>query len=693
MSGYCSLPEKYWTHHHSPSPVVPSNNSRHSSVYPQVFYTPPPPPPPNYSVSTGAQVSGVSGSVPPPPDWSCPPPNPDSYSHLLYSQYPSQHDYSNFLPIPTSCYDTDILIMGGVGSGPPPPTALHGPASGGSYESAHTTSQSMSNSFMYLPPPPPPLSTFEGLLNSTPISTSNLVEKPGKILSPPSPPVPSSSSDDSSNDFDDDEDNERHVISIEDDNTSGESEASSSEDLPRCVLCKKSVVLPLITPTAPSPQLSKILENIDDSELDISVCSGDIEIGGIEDEMIQQVAEDQHQLSSCKITLARLAQLVEVPLTSFFTAAEEYTKYSQESVQNQLAVLCSKCLKFVNLAESLEKQLTSVLETLRQVVVPNTKEHDQRFPPVSAVSTQTDFSHDFIGRPESTENRQPFHNITIYRNNYSSHPQIAADLHQSITMGSSVSVSDKSGENTDSLASFESSTKVFLCHHCGRCFNCGRNLGKHIKRHHSDENTLSEVSCERTNCERVFPDKTALQVHMRSHTGNKPYFCRNCLKLFTTKSNLTAHFELCTKKSDSNDINDRMTNASSDQNFPASNNASFEKRRFHCQECGLTFRTKARQEKHDKSGCSRSKIFKCETCSKVFVKRSELHAHLVVHTGVKSFLCDICGLAFTTKGNQRVHQRTHFSQKRFKCRQCEKGFTRNFTLQQHIANAHNTNQN
>lgn len=103
---------------------------------------------------------------------------------------------------------------------------------------------------------------------------------------------------------------------------------------------------------------------------------------------------------------------------------------------------------------------------------------------------------------------------------------------------------------------------VFPCKDCGIWYRSERNLQAHLlyycasrQRAGSPASTTEEKPketypnervCPFPQCRKSCPSASSLEIHMRSHSGERPFVCLICLSAFTTKANCERHLKVHT---------------------------------------------------------------------------------------------------------------------------------------------------
>ncbi|XP_055541576.1 zinc finger protein 62 homolog [Wyeomyia smithii] len=225
------------------------------------------------------------------------------------------------------------------------------------------------------------------------------------------------------------------------------------------------------------------------------------------------------------------------------------------------------------------------------------------------------------------------------------------------------------------------------CNKCGKIFPRGRNLELHMRSHTGERPFKCDI------CGKAFVTNTTLKNHSRSHTNEK-LKCKECDKTFLFPSDLKRH--LISHGWREADGNVTIASTTGQQvtvsETPCSDELAltYANKKYQCSVCDKRYSSRCNYNNHYRRvhiRCDADSIlkalrnkcdpteyhYKCDECNIFFAILVQLKYHSRVHTK-KLFKCGNCDMRFLKLSKKKRHLLIH-QKKRHSCNACGRTFT------------------
>ena len=223
------------------------------------------------------------------------------------------------------------------------------------------------------------------------------------------------------------------------------------------------------------------------------------------------------------------------------------------------------------------------------------------------------------------------------------------------------------------------------CEVCKRKFDCADVLRNHLVNHLKDDTQQNGKTSKCTECGMKFRNTRGLDKHIITKHPTTELDCHICGKKLPRgqlKIHMNAHDQVKSFKCDL-----------CSKAFMRNEHLTRHKIQVHsegpsnyykCKKCTMEFRNDQSLRNHVNRDHREELPFKCRYCSLGCVTVERLKEHENTHTGIKPFKCDVCNKLFNRRQNLKRHKLIHSGRKPFQCEHCDLAFTQKGNLTTHM---------
>ena len=202
----------------------------------------------------------------------------------------------------------------------------------------------------------------------------------------------------------------------------------------------------------------------------------------------------------------------------------------------------------------------------------------------------------------------------------------------------------------------------YACEICYISFSKKENRDMHMRTHTGEKPFSCNV------CDKRFVHSGDRNKHLRTHSGDKPFSCKVCGKCFSQSNDCNRHMKthlaerfpcsVCSKSFSRADSRNSHMRTHIKVNDTRNERKFSKEKKFSCTFCEKLFSQKGNRDMHVRIHTG-DRPFSCNICAKSFILRQRLNNHLRIHTGEKPYRCDVCNKSFSTSKNINRHRKIH----------------------------------